>query len=57
MRNYRKLKEKLHNDVDEVKKEVNNLNKIAVEVKKISEVARDANLCKIGKLNRKTNFY
>jgi hypothetical protein len=39
MRNYRKLKEKLHNDVEGVKTGTQNLNKIAVEAKRVSEVA------------------
>jgi hypothetical protein len=44
MRNYNKLKEKFHNDVDGVKDELSNLNKIADEAKRVSEVARDAHI-------------
>ena len=44
MRNYNKLKEKLQNDVDEAKKDISNLNKIAAEAKRVSEVARDVHI-------------
>jgi hypothetical protein len=44
MKNYNKLKEKFHDDVDGVKNELNNLNKIAVEAKRVSKVARNANI-------------
>lgn len=57
MRNYAKLKEKLYNDVDEVKRGTDNFKKIAVEAKKISDIARDGNIDKICKLNQKNNLY